>query len=144
MPHVIEGVLDAKGKRFGIVASRFNEFITQKLVEGALDAFRRMGASEDDVTIVWVPGSFEIPGVARRFARSGKVDAVIGVGALISRCTRSATAKSRRWRGRFRCFSACSQPTRLSRRLNVPGQKRGTEGSMLPRVRSRWQACTSV
>ncbi len=83
MPQVIEGVLDAKGVRFGIVVSRFNEFITNKLLEGALDAIRRMGGSEDDVTVAWVPGSFEIPGVARRLAKSGKVDAVIGLGALI-------------------------------------------------------------
>jgi 6,7-dimethyl-8-ribityllumazine synthase len=83
MPQVIEGVLDAKGVRFGIVVGRFNEFITNKLLEGALDAIRRLGGSEDDVTIAWVPGSFEIPGVARRLAHSGKVDVVIGLGALI-------------------------------------------------------------
>ncbi|MCB2210665.1 6,7-dimethyl-8-ribityllumazine synthase [bacterium] len=87
MPQVIEGVLDAKGLRFGIVVSRFNEFITNKLLDGALDAIRRMGGSEDDVTVAWVPGSFEIPGVARRLAKSGKVDAVIGIGALIRGAT---------------------------------------------------------
>ncbi|HEX05199.1 MAG TPA: 6,7-dimethyl-8-ribityllumazine synthase [Bacteroidetes bacterium] len=87
MPQVIEGVLDAKGVRFGIVVGRFNDFITSKLLEGALDAIRRMGGSEDDVTVAWVPGSFEIPGVARRLANSGKVDAVIGIGALIRGAT---------------------------------------------------------
>ncbi|MBS1262092.1 MAG: 6,7-dimethyl-8-ribityllumazine synthase [Calditrichaeota bacterium] len=87
MPHVIEGVLDAKGVRFGIVVSRFNEFITGRLLEGALDALTRLGASDGDVTVVRVPGSFEIPGVARRLAREGKVDAVIGLGALIRGAT---------------------------------------------------------
>lgn len=87
MPHVIEGVLDAKGVRVGIVVGRFNEFITQKLLDGALDAIRRMGGNEDDTIVAWVPGSFEIPGVARKLARSGKVDVVIGLGALIRGAT---------------------------------------------------------
>jgi 6,7-dimethyl-8-ribityllumazine synthase len=87
MPKVIEGVLDAKGRKFGIIVSRFNEFITSKLLDGALDGLRRMGAEDDDLTVVWVPGSFEIPGVAKRMAKSGDYDAVIGIGAVIRGAT---------------------------------------------------------
>lgn len=87
MPHVIEGVLNAEGRKFGIVVSRFNDFITAKLLEGALDGLRRLGAKDDDITVVWVPGSFEIPAVAKKLAHSGKVDAVIGLGAVIRGAT---------------------------------------------------------
>ncbi|MHB9037874.1 MAG: 6,7-dimethyl-8-ribityllumazine synthase [Armatimonadota bacterium] len=83
MPKVYEGQLVAKDLKFGIVASRFNEFITSKLLEGALDAIRRHGSSEDDVEIAWVPGAFEIPIVAKKMAESGKYDAVICVGTVI-------------------------------------------------------------
>ncbi len=87
MPKVIEGVLNADGRKFGIVVSRFNDFLTQKLLDGAVDGLRRLGASEDDITIVWVPGSFEIPAVSKKLAESGKVDAVIGLGAVIRGAT---------------------------------------------------------
>ena len=80
---VYEGQLIATGKKFGIVASRFNEFITNKLLEGALDALKRHGAVEKDIEIAWVPGSFEIPLGALRMAESKKYDAVICVGAVI-------------------------------------------------------------
>jgi len=83
MPKIYEGQLVAKELKFGIVASRFNEFITSKLLEGALDAIRRHGASEDDVEIAWVPGAFEIPIVAKKMAESKKYDAVICVGTVI-------------------------------------------------------------
>lgn len=83
MPKVYEGKLVAEGLKFGIVAGRFNEFITGKLVEGALDALARHGAADDDVEIAWVPGSFEIPLAAQKMAQSGKYDAVICLGALI-------------------------------------------------------------
>ncbi|MEN6356567.1 MAG: 6,7-dimethyl-8-ribityllumazine synthase [Armatimonadota bacterium] len=83
MAKVYEGQLVAKGLKFGIVASRFNEFITTKLLEGALDAIKRHGASGDDVEIAWVPGAFEIPVIAKKMAESGKYDAVICVGAVI-------------------------------------------------------------
>jgi len=83
MPKIIEGRLDAKGLKFGIVAGRFNEFITGKLLEGALDALRRHGAAEDDITVAWVPGSFEIPMAAQKLASSKKFDAVICLGTLI-------------------------------------------------------------
>jgi 6,7-dimethyl-8-ribityllumazine synthase len=80
---IIEGILNAEGFRFAIVNARFNEFITNKLMGGAIDALRRHGASEDDITIAWVPGAFEIPMIASRLARSGKYDAVICLGAVI-------------------------------------------------------------
>lgn len=83
MPRTYEGNLIATGLKFGIVASRFNEFITGKLLEGALDALRRHGAEDDDIEIAWVPGSFEIPLAAQKMAESRKYDAVICLGALI-------------------------------------------------------------
>jgi 6,7-dimethyl-8-ribityllumazine synthase len=83
MPKTYEGQLIAEGLRFGIVASRFNEFITSKLLEGAIDALRRHGAKDTDIEIAWVPGSFEIPLGAKKMAESGKYDAVICLGALI-------------------------------------------------------------
>ncbi|MCE5215957.1 6,7-dimethyl-8-ribityllumazine synthase [bacterium] len=83
MPTTIEGKLDASGLKFGIIVARFNEFITGKLLEGALDCLRRQNACEDDIRIAWVPGSFEIPLAAKKMAESGKFDAVICIGAVI-------------------------------------------------------------
>ena len=83
MSTVIEGLLDGSGKRFGLVASRFNELITRKLVEGAMDCLIRHGVDKDNVTLVWVPGAFEIPLAAQKMARSKKYDAVICLGAVI-------------------------------------------------------------
>ncbi|MGC8833371.1 MAG: 6,7-dimethyl-8-ribityllumazine synthase [Armatimonadota bacterium] len=80
---VYEGKLTAEGLRFGIVVSRFNEFITSKLLEGALDALKRHGADMDGTEVAWVPGSFEIPLVAQKMARSGRYNAVICLGAVI-------------------------------------------------------------
>lgn len=85
---VFEGRLDAAGMRIAIVASRFNELITRHLLEGAQDGLRRHGVAEADVAVAWVPGSFEIPLVARTLAASGNYDAVICLGAVI----RGATA----------------------------------------------------
>ena len=79
----IKGKLDAKGKSFAIVVSRFNEFITQKLLEGALDCLVRHSADEKNITVVWVPGAFEIPLVAQKLAQSRKFSAVICIGAII-------------------------------------------------------------
>jgi 6,7-dimethyl-8-ribityllumazine synthase len=78
-----EGKLDARGKRFGIVVSRFNSFITDRLTQGALDALRRSGAVDTDIEIVRVPGAFEIPSAARTLAQTGRVDAVVCIGCLI-------------------------------------------------------------
>ena len=83
MSRVLEGRLNAEGFRFAIVASRWNELIVGRLVSGAEDGLRRLGARDDDITIIRVPGSFEIPLAARRFAATGKFDAVICVGAVI-------------------------------------------------------------
>lgn len=79
----IHGELNAKGKKFAIVISRFNDFITGKLKDGAIDCLTRHGAAADNVAVVWVPGSFEIPPVAGKIAAGGKYDAVICLGALI-------------------------------------------------------------
>ena len=87
MANIIEGNITAEGLKFAIVASRFNEFITSKLLEGALDMLRRHGAAEDAVDVAWVPGAFEIPLAAKKFAASGKYDAVICVGAVIRGAT---------------------------------------------------------
>jgi 6,7-dimethyl-8-ribityllumazine synthase len=82
-PELGEGKLDASGKRFGIVVSRFNAFITERLLAGALDALRRAGAADRDIQVVRVPGAFEVPSAARRLAQSGKVDAVICLACII-------------------------------------------------------------
>ncbi|MCK5689912.1 6,7-dimethyl-8-ribityllumazine synthase [Myxococcota bacterium] len=81
--NVFEGNLIGEGLRFAVIASRFNHFITERLIDGALDAFTRHGANPEDVDLVWTPGTFEMPLVARRLADSGKYDAVACVGAVI-------------------------------------------------------------
>lgn len=83
MPKVVEGQLLAEGFRFGIVVSRFNDFICSRLVEGATDALLRHGATEEQVSVIKVPGAFEIPITAKRLAESGLYDAVICLGAVI-------------------------------------------------------------
>ncbi len=83
MPKIVEGKLLAQGKKFSIVVSRFNDFITDKLLGGAMDALTRCGASEDDIEIVKVPGAFEIPLVAKKLAAKGTFHAVICLGAVI-------------------------------------------------------------
>jgi len=83
MPQVIEGHFNPQGKKFGIVAARFNDFIVRKLIDGALDTLHRHGVADDAVTLAWVPGAFEIPPVARKMAESGNYDAVIAIGCII-------------------------------------------------------------
>jgi 6,7-dimethyl-8-ribityllumazine synthase len=83
MTKVYEGKLLAEGLKFGIVVSRFNEFITGKLLAGAKDALARHGGNVENVEIAWVPGTFEIPVIAQKMAKSGKYDAVICLGAVI-------------------------------------------------------------
>ena len=80
---VLEGKVVAQGIRVGIVAARFNEFITSKLVGGALDGLKRHDVKEEDIDVAWVPGAFEIPMIASKIAKSKKYDAVICVGAVI-------------------------------------------------------------
>lgn len=82
-PKAIEGELDARGKRFGIVVSRFNSFITERLLQGALDALRRAGAKDDSIEILRVPGAYEIPAAARMLAKTGRFDAIVCIGCLI-------------------------------------------------------------
>ena len=84
---VLEGKLVAEGIRVGIVAARFNEFIVSKLVSGALDGLKRHGVNDDDISIAWVPGAFEIPLVAKKMAESPEYDVVICLGAVIKGST---------------------------------------------------------
>ncbi len=87
MVKVIEGRLSGEGRRIAIAAARWNEFITDRLLSGALDTLRRSGVAEDDVTVVWVPGGFELPTVCNQLARTGRYDAVIALGAVIRGAT---------------------------------------------------------
>ena len=83
MPEIIEGRISAEGFRFAILVSRFNDFISSKLVEGAMDALKRHGGKEDQVSLIKVPGAFEIPLAAMKLAESGKFNAIICLGAVI-------------------------------------------------------------
>jgi len=83
MAKVIEGNLIAKGKKFGIIVSRFNEFITKELLSGCMDELLRHGAQDTDLSIIWVPGAFEIPVTASRLARQKGFDALVCLGTVI-------------------------------------------------------------
>lgn len=83
MARMIEGQLNGKGAKVAIVAARWNDFMGQKLVDGAVDTLRRHGVADDDITIVMIPGSYEIPFVTKQVASSGKFDAVVCIGVLI-------------------------------------------------------------
>jgi 6,7-dimethyl-8-ribityllumazine synthase len=83
MANVIEGTVDARGMKMGVIVSRFNNFITVKLLEGAMEGLKSHGGADDDLTVVHVPGAFEIPMVAARMAASGKFDALVCLGAVI-------------------------------------------------------------
>ena len=87
MPKVIEGEIKGKGIKFAIVVSRFNDFISQRLLDGALDALKRHGASDDQITIVKVPGAFEIPSMAKRLSLGDQFDCVICLGTVIRGAT---------------------------------------------------------
>ncbi len=87
MPNIIEGKLNGEGKKYAIVVSRFNEFITNKLMNGALDCLHRHNTNGDDIDIIWTPGAFEIPLVAQKVAAKEKYDAVICLGAVIRGAT---------------------------------------------------------
>ena len=87
MAKIIEASLQATDKKFGIIVSRFNDFITSRLVDGALDALKRSGTKDDDITIVKVPGAFEIPLAAQIMAKKGKYDAIICLGTVIRGAT---------------------------------------------------------
>ena len=83
----INGQLKSEGKKFAIVVSRFNEFITNKLISGAEDTLKRHGTKDEDITMVWVPGAFEISAVAKKLAESNKFDAIICLGCVIRGAT---------------------------------------------------------
>ena len=83
MTKIIEGNLDARGIKFGIIVSRFNNFITEKLLDGAVEGLKSHGSEADDITVIRVPGAFEIPLLADRMAASGKYDALVCLGAVI-------------------------------------------------------------
>ena len=87
MPNVYEGHLLGEGLSFGIVVSRFNSFVTEKLLAGAQDALKRHGVDLDEVDVFWTPGAFEIPGIAKRLAESGRYDAILCLGAVIRGAT---------------------------------------------------------
>ncbi|MCD6318976.1 6,7-dimethyl-8-ribityllumazine synthase [Candidatus Aerophobetes bacterium] len=80
---IYKGKIEGKGLKLGVVVSRFNDFITQKLLEGAIDALIRHGVREEDIEVVWVPGGFEIPAVASHLIKNGNFDALICLGAVI-------------------------------------------------------------
>ena len=87
MPKIIEGMLDAKGKSFGIVVSRWNQFVVNKLLDGAIDALLRHGADDKDISVVYCPGAFEIPLIAQKLTETKNFDAVIAIGAVIRGAT---------------------------------------------------------
>ena len=82
-----QGMMDGKGKRFALVVARFNELITGKLLDGASDLLKRHGVLEENISVAWVPGAFEIPLVASRLAKSGSFDAIVCLGAIIRGAT---------------------------------------------------------
>jgi 6,7-dimethyl-8-ribityllumazine synthase len=84
---IVGGQLNAEGKKFAIVASRFNEFITNKLISGAEDMLKRHGVVDENISVYWVPGAFEIPAVAKKIIDSGKVDGIICLGCVIRGAT---------------------------------------------------------
>jgi len=87
MTKILQGNFNGEGKRIGIVVSRFNEFITSKLLGGALDALSRHGVKEEDITVAWAPGAFEVPLVAKHMAQSGNYNAVLALGCVIRGAT---------------------------------------------------------
>ena len=87
MPKVIQGGFEGGGHKFALVVSRFNEFITTKLLDAAMDILRRHGVEDSDLTVVWTPGAFELPPVVKKVALSGQYDAIIALGCVIRGAT---------------------------------------------------------
>ena len=83
MPRMHEGKLNAQGKRFALVVSRFNDLITTRLLDGALDCLQRHGAMDEDIEVAWVPGAFELPVVAQKMAQTGRFDVVTCLGCIV-------------------------------------------------------------
>ena len=137
----LEGKLVAKGMRVGIVAARFNEFITSKLLSGALDGLVRHDVQEEDIHVAWVPGAFEIPLIASKMAGSGKYDAVICLGAVIRGSTShydyvcnevSKASPPWDWTAASPSSSASSPPRTSSRPSSAPAPRRATRATTAP------------
>lgn len=141
MPRFIEGKLNAAGHNFGIIVGRFNSFIGERLLDGALDALIRHGADDSRITVLRVPGAFEIPLAALMMARTGTYQAIICLGAVIRGSTPTLTtfpprspkgSPTFRWRPAYRSPSAYSPLILSSRRLKGLEQRLVTRGSTLP------------
>ena len=142
-----EGKLVAKEVKVGIVAARFNEFITSKLLDGALDGLKRHDVCEEDIHVAWVPGAFEIPLIASKMAKSGKYDAVICLGAVIRGSTShydyvcnevSKGIAAVSLESGVPVMLAFSLRRTLNRRLSGPGQRLGIRAMIALLVRLRW------
>jgi hypothetical protein len=148
MTKTIKGKYSAKGKRFAIVVSRFNEMITNRLLEGALDCIRRHGGEEKNIEIILVPGSFELPGVAFQIAKSGKYHAVVCLAAVI-RGGRSilniSPQRSPRESPRYPCRAVFlrsmgfSHVIRWKKLWKGPAQSRETKDGRLLSALLKWQ-----
>ena len=143
----LEGKLVSDGMKVGIVAARFNEFITSKLVSGAMDGLTRHNVKEEDIQVAWVPGAFEIPLIASKMAKSGKYDAVICVGAVIRGNTRhydyvcnevSKGIASVSLEQEFRYYSEYLPQKTSSRQLNAQVQKQEIKAMTVHSVPLKW------
>jgi len=136
-----EGMLLGKGLKFGLVISRFNEFFTRKLLEGAQDALVRHGVSEEDIEVAWVPGSFEVPLIALKLAQTRKYDAIICLAAVVRGDTphfEYVTAEITKWRPVCRLPMVSSLPIPWSRLLNGQEPKQETRALMLRQALLKW------
>ena len=143
----LEGKLVANNMKVGIVVARFNEFITNKLLGGAMDGLLRHDVKEEDITVAWVPGAFEIPLIAKKMAMSKKYDAVICLGAVIRGSTSTTTMSAMKyprewqqfhWRVKFRLCLAWSRRKISSRRLSAREVKPGIRDMIVHWVLWRW------
>ena len=135
---VMKGDLVAKDRKFGIIVSRFNEFVSSKLLEGAVDALTRHGAKSGEISVAWVPGSFEMPMVAQRMTSSGKYDAVICLGVIIrgdtphfefvASETAKGIAKVAMDNGNIPCIFGVVTADTLEQALDRAGVKSGNKG----------------
>ena len=143
----LEGKLIAEGLKFALVVSRFNSFITERLLEGALDCLRRKGVAEEHLTMVRVPGAWEIPLAAKRLAQVGAYDAIICLGAVIRGSTPHfdyVAAEVSKGIAQVSLEAACpsplasSPPTAWNRPSNGPAARRAIKALPRPKPRSRW------
>jgi len=151
MVNTIEGSLIAKGKKFAIVASRFNDFITKELISGCIDVLQRHGVEEKDLVVAWVPGAFEIPVVAQKLAKTKDYDALICLGTVIRGVTphfdyiasevARGIAKVSHDAGLPVIFGVLLQIP-LNRRLSVRAPKTVIKEGMLLFQRLKWLICS--